>query len=388
MVLAGRGFGKTRAGAEWIHEEVQAGRAGRIALVADDAKDARDVMIEGESGLLATARPGWRPRYIPSQAKVEWDRTGATAILYSARDPESLRGPQHDKAWCDELGKWRYQRYAWDMLQMGMRLGRPRTLVTTTPTPSDVVLELDDRSRDGSGWVVITGGPTHENLENLAPEFQRVIAGYEGTRLGRQELYAEILRDIEGALWTQETIQRGRVRGVPELLRVVVAIDPAVTSGPASNETGLVVCGLDAATREHGYLLADGSGRYSPGDWATRALDLYDQYAANYIVAEGNQGGDMVQATLLSAAREQRRARPKVVVVHATQGKWTRAEPVAALAERGMIHHVGLFPKLEDQLTRWVPGGGQESPDRLDAYVWGFTELLVKPAYTSKLMTH
>ena len=388
MVLAGRGFGKTRAGAEWVRENVESGKAGRIALVADDAKDARDVMIEGESGLLSTSPPDWRPVYIPSQAKVVWERTGAQAILYSARDPEALRGPQHDLAWCDELSKWRYQRATWDQLQFGMRLGvKPRTMITNTPTPTEVILELFDRWEAGDRGVVITTGTTYENLENLAPAFRETIRRYEGTRLGQQELLAMILRDVVGALWSAAMVAQSRVRSAPELARVVVAVDPAATSGVDSAETGITVSGLDAATRQHGYLLADYSGRYSPGEWGERVLYAVDVHRADWVVAEGNNGGEMVGNTIVAAARKANRRPPRIYVVHTKEGKAVRAEPIAGLTEQGYVHLVGEHPQLEDQMTRWVPDGKSPSPDRLDSFVYGMTELLLKPAYTRKLVT-
>jgi phage terminase large subunit-like protein len=370
FVSSGRGYGKTRAGAEWIKARVAQGY-GRIVLVADDAGDARDVMVEGESGILSLYPKDQRPRYVASQAKVEWPN-GATAHMYSASDPDSLRGPQGDTAWCDEIAKWTYQERAWDNLMMGMRLGTdPRTVVTGTPTNSPVVRMLFGKSeRPTALRVVKTGGPTHDNLHNLAGPFARTIEQYEGTRLGRQELYAELLLDVEGALWTYDLIERHRIglTELPELVRIVVAVDPAITAEEDSNETGIVVVGADA--RDHGYVLEDRSGVYTPIEWAREVNAAYVAWGADCVVAEGNQGGAMVEQTIRSSGY-----RGRVRTVFASRGKFTRAEPVAAKYERGEVHHVGLLPKLEDQMTGWTPG--RVSPDRMDAMVHGASFLFV-----------
>lgn len=374
LIMSGRGFGKTRSGAEWVKDRVDSGLYGRVMLVADDAKDARDVMIEGESGLLAIYPKADRPRYIASQAKVEWPN-GATAILYSANDPESLRGPQGDTAWCDELAKWRYQRKAWDMLMFGMRLGpHPQTVVTTTPTPTPVMKELVATAKV-SHTVRITGGPTHDNLENLAPAFARQIMKYEGTRLGRQELYAELLEDVQGALWTLEMIDRCQrvYPELPDFKRIVVAVDPAVSVGKNANETGIIVVGTypEPATRELvGVVLDDRSGVYSPLGWANQVNSAFKEWNADRVVGETNQGGDLIESNL----KQVNPAIPFKGIV-ARKGKYLRAEPVAALYEKNRVFHYTAFPELESQLTEWV--AGEDSPDRLDALVHGLTDLMI-----------
>ncbi|MEW6630318.1 MAG: terminase family protein [Pseudomonadota bacterium] len=372
LVLAGRGFGKTRTGAEWVHEQINAG-VSRIALVAPTAADARDVMVEGESGILATA-PSWnRPDYQPALRKLTWPN-GAIATTYSADEPERLRGPQHEAAWADELAAWRYGQDCWDQLQFGLRLGaRPRAIVTTTPKPQKILRGL--LSRVGQD-VALTRGRTRDNAANLAPAFLKAIEDrYGGTRLGRQELDGEILEDVAGALWTREVIDAQRVKEAPQLMRVVVAIDPAISNKEGSDETGIIVAGLGQDGR--GYVLDDGTGRYAPQEWALKAIDLFGRHRADRIVAEKNQGGDMVEATL-------RMVDPRIAVklVHATRGKAVRAEPVSALYEQSKISHVGAFPALEDQMTAFASDFDRAkagySPDRLDALVWAFTELMVK----------
>lgn len=364
LLLAGRGFGKTRCGAEFIRQEVDAGRAGHIALVAPTSADARDTMIEGESGLLGIYPPTQRPIYEPSKRRITF-HNGATATTFSADEPDRLRGPNHDLAWCDELAAWRYPE-AWDMLNFGLRIGdHPRVVVTTTPKPTLLIKNLMKRPD-----VHVTRGSTFDNAANLAPAFiSEVKIRYEGTRLGRQELHAEILDDVEGALWNREMLDSHRVTETPELVRLVVAIDPAISSTAESAETGIVAVGIDG--RGHGYVLEDRSTRGTPHDWASQAVALYHTLKADKIIAESNQGGDMVKHTLATVD-----SNAPVRLVHASRGKRTRAEPVAALYEQGRIHHVGAFNKLEDQLCSWVPGESA-SPDRLDALVWGFTELLV-----------
>lgn len=363
LLLAGRGFGKTRTGAEWVRAEVESGRRGRIALVAPTAADGRDVMVEGESGILAISPPWFRPLYEPSKRRLTWPN-GAIATVYSADEPDRLRGPQHDGAWADELAAWQYPE-AWDMLMFGLRLGQdPRAVVTTTPKPVRLIKELlADKT------VAVTRGSTYENAANLAPAFLRqIVAKYEGSRLGRQELYAEILEDVEGALWQRQRIDELRVARAPELLRVVVAVDPSASDDDTSDEAGIIVAGV--SRDGHGYVLADLSGRLSPDGWARRAVHAYKEWLADRIVAEVNNGGDMVEHTI-------RTVDPGVPIkkLHASRGKFTRAEPVAALYEQGKVHHVGYFPALEDQMCTWTPG--QPSPDRMDAMVWALTELMI-----------
>lgn len=361
LVKAGRGWGKTRVGAEWVRSMAQPGA--RIALVGPTAADVRDVMIEGESGLLSVCEPWNRPVYEPSKRRVTWPN-GAMATAYSAEEPDRLRGPQHTHAYCDEVAAWARPE-AWDMLMMGLRLGEhPQVVATTTPKNVPIM-----RAIQGSPGVIVTRGRTLDNAGNLAPSFLTgLMARYEGTRLGRQELEGEDLDDNPDALWQREGLDACRVREAPELVRVVVAIDPAATSKDSSDETGIVVAGLGADGR--GYVLADRSGRFKPDAWARRAVEAYHEWQADRIIAEGNQGGEMVEHVLGTVERGL-----PIRVVHATRGKVTRAEPIAALYEQGRVSHVGSLPQLEDQLCTWTPGAG--SPDRLDALVWALTELML-----------
>jgi phage terminase large subunit-like protein len=375
LLLAGRGFGKTRTGAELVRARVAACTARRLALVAPTAADARNVMVEGESGILAISPPWDRPRYEPSKRRLTWPN-GAIATLYSADEPERLRGPQHDATWCDELGSWRYPE-AWDMLMLGLRLGGdPRVVVTTTPRPTKLI-----RALIADPTAIVTRGTTYENRTNLAPGFlEQIIRKYEGTRLGRQELEAELLDDVPGALWNRGVIEASRARAAPTLVRVVVAIDPAATSSEDADETGIIVAGKDGQGR--GWVLADGSGRYRPAEWAKTAIAAYRAHRADRVVAEINNGGEMVEATL-------RVIDPNVPfrAVRASRGKLTRAEPVAALYEQGRVHHLGAFPQLEDQMCGFVPADPDDSgprptgssPDRVDALVWALTDLLIEP---------
>lgn len=380
LILAGRGFGKTRSGAEFILGRVARGEARRIALVGPTSADARDTMVLGPSGIVTIASRATRPTYEPSKRLLTWPN-GATALLFSAEEPERLRGPQFDTAWCDELAAWKHQRETWDQLAFGFREGEPRGVITTTPRPTEVVKELlvDPDVR-------ITRGSTYDNAANLAPSFlRRLLKKYEGTRLGRQELRAQVLEDTPGALWTLGLLDKNRIRSAPELARIVVAVDPAASDpGLASSsddlaETGIVAAGVDA--KGEGYVLRDASGSYTPAEWGERAVLLHDELDADRIVAESNQGGAMVEHVVRTAAeklhRERRRASPHIAVtlVHASRGKHTRAEPIAALDEQRRIHHVGTLPDLESQMTTWVPG--EKSPDRMDARVWALTFLML-----------
>jgi len=370
LLLAGRGFGKTRSGAEWVRAQAESGAAQRIALVAPTARDARLVMVEGESGLLTIAPDDQRPVFEPSKRQLTWPN-GALATLFSADEPDRLRGPQFDAAWCDELAAWRYPA-AWDMLMMGLRLGEnPRVVVTTTPKPVKLI-----RALLASPDCAVTRGGTRENADNLAPGFlAAIVKQYEGTRLGRQELDAELLEDMPGALWSRDAIERARVDEAPVLRRVVVAIDPAASAGDNADETGIVVAALGQDSQ--GYVLDDLSGRFSPHDWASRALEAYRAHRADRIVAEVNNGGAMVEATLrvLDAGVSYK-------PVHASRGKLARAEPVAALYEQGRIHHVGAFAALEDQMCAFTGGplSHLASPDRVDALVWALSELMLHGA--------
>lgn len=368
LYLGGRGAGKSRSGAEWLLEEVQSGRRHRIALVGATAGDVRDVMIEGDSGLLTVAKPWFKPVYNPSLRRLRFPN-GAWAVVFTSEEPERLRGPQHDAAWCDELAAWTYGQETWDNLMLGLRRGRdPRAVVTTTPRPIPIIKAL---LKDPT--CTVTRGTTYENARNLAPAFlDKIISRYAGTRLGRQELNAEVLDDVPGALWTREIMERNRVRERPDRFsRIVVAIDPAVSHGEDAADTGIIVAGKDY--QDHGYVLSDVSVNATPEKWARLAVDAYHLWRADLIVAEVNQGGEMVTHTIHTIDHG-----VPVRVVHASRGKRVRAEPVSSLYEQGRVHHVGAFPMLEDQLCTWVPDDDDDMlKDRLDACVWAFTDLLV-----------
>jgi len=360
LILAGRGWGKTLCGAEWVRQQVYLGKR-RIALVAPTAADARDVMVEGESGLLHVFPPRERPVYEPSKRRVTFTN-GAIATTYSADEPERLRGPQHDAAWCDEIATWRRPE-AWDMLMFGLRLGDdPRCVATTTPKPIRLVRQLA-----AEATTVLTRGSTYENRANLAPAFmEQIIARYEGTRLSRQEIMGEMLDDVPGALWQRAMFDERRA--APDLIRVVVGVDPAASSGEESDETGIIVAGKGADGMY--YVLEDRSCRLSPDGWANRVIAAYDTHRADRVVAEVNNGGEMITQVLRTV-----RATLPITTVHASRGKATRAEPIAALYEQGKVWHTRPFDELEDQLCNWTPDSG-ESPDRLDALVWTLTDLL------------
>jgi len=355
------------------------GGAKRMAIVTATAADARDVMIEGESGILNIA-PDWcRPHYETTRRRLTWPN-GAIATTYSAEEPERLRGPQHDSAVCDELGTWTRPE-AWDQLMFGLRLGKnPRVVVATTPRPTRLIRALVAREKRD---VVITRGSTFQNSANLAPGFLNQIVGrYEGTRLGRQELYAELLLDTPGALWNLEQLDQCRRESLPPLQRVVVAIDPAASSHEGSDETGIIVAGKDG--HGYGWVLADLSGRFAPADWAKVAIGAYHSHCADRIVAEVNNGGEMVEATL-------RMIDPNIPysAMHASRGKVTRAEPVSALYEQGKVHHVGTFPVLEDQMVTFTADRAGDTPDdRVDALVWALSELCVTREPYAGLMAY
>lgn len=375
LLLGGRGAGKTRAGAEWVRAQalgiapIAELPARRIALVGETLHDARAVMVEGVSGLLGVHDGADRPRYEPSKAQIVWPN-GTIAQLFSADDPDSLRGPQFDCAWCDEIAKWRYGERAWDTLQFALRLGnRPRQLVTTTPRP----LPLLERIMADPGTVTVKAR-TIDNADNLAPAFvEELRKRYGGTLLGRQELDGEIIEDIAGALWRRDWIEQARTTSVPALGRIVVAVDPPVTATAASDACGIVVAGVGVDGRA--YVLADRTvqGR-EPPVWARAAIAAYRDFAADRIVAEANQGGDLVGLVLAQVDRN-----VPVGLVRATRGKWVRAEPVAALYAEGRVAHVGAFAELEAQMLAFGADGrvAGRSPDRVDALVWALTELML-----------
>lgn len=382
MALCGRGWGKTRVGAEWVHERAAQSPC-RIAIVAAKMDDARKVCVEGESGIMATSKPWFPAKFEPANDRVIWPN-GSIGELYSGEVPGGLRGPQFHAAWCDELAKWRRLKDTWDMLRFSLRLGQdPRTLITTTPTPAQTIKDLvaDKRTaKDGLPLVRVTRRSTYENAANLADDFLTELrAKYEGTRLGRQELYGEILTDKPGALWTLRLIEETRAgEKLPDMRRIVVAVDPPVSSKENADECGIVVAGLGADG--HGYVLADYSERaLDPKQWAEKAVGAYVTHGADRIVAEANQGGEMVSTVL-------RTVDPNVPVklVHATRGKYIRAEPVSALYAQNRVHHAGVLKVLEDQLTDFTPDFDRVrsgySPDRLDALVWALTDLMIAGA--------
>jgi phage terminase large subunit-like protein len=377
MIMAGRGFGKTRAGAEWVRMIADANPDARIALVSSSLAEARAVMVEGESGLLAICRPDHKPHFEPSLHRIRF-ANGAQVQLFSAAEPESLRGPQHSHAWCDEIGKWplaheRAMR-CWDNLMLGMRLGEdPRIAVTTTPRAVPLVKRLIAQAAKG-GEIVITHGKTGDNVR-LPQRFHDAIRDeYAGTLLARQEMDGELLDDIEGALWTRSLLEQTREGGaVPEAARTVVAVDPPASAN--GDECGIIVAalGVDGIAR----VMADNSlGGASPADWAKRVAETAQEWEADRVVAEANQGGAMVESVLRAADQSL-----PVKLVHASRGKVARAEPVAALYAAGRVRHVGVFARLEDQLCGMLVGGTYagpgHSPDRADALVWAMSELLL-----------
>ena len=378
LVMAGRGFGKTRMGSEWIRMLAHKYPGCRIALVAETAADARDVMIKGDSGLLNCDPTLSDDSWSPTNRCLSWPN-GSKAYTYNGTTPDQLRGPQHHFAWVDELAKFEYMQEAWDQLQFGLRLGvHPQCLVTTTPRPLPLIKKLCNDPD-----TVVTRGATLDNQANLAKNtIKQLYDRYGGTRLGRQELEGEVLEDIPGALWHRSSIDDARLREAPQdLERVIVAVDPAASSAEGADENGIVVVGLarDADGYARGYVLEDGSLKGTPQDWAKRAVFLYRKYQADKIVAEKNNGGEMVEHVI----RTEDRSVP-VKLVHASRGKVVRAEPISALYEQGRVHHVGMFDELEDQMCLFsvdnVRNSSTGSPDRVDALVWGLTEVFDKIA--------
>lgn len=371
LILAGRGWGKSRTGAETVNKWARTGRCKAIALVAETAADARDVMVKA---ILENSPEDFMPTWSPTNRCVTWPN-GARAWTYNATEPDQLRGPQHDGAWVDELAKFRYMEGTWDQLQFGLRLGlNPKVIVTTTPRPLPLIRKiLADES------TFVTRGRTLDNSSNLAESFIRQIEDrYGGTRLGRQELDGEVLDDIPGALWTRDAIDKARIREVPDdLERVYVAVDPAASSHEGSDENGIVVVGLgrDSEGYARGYVLYDGSLRGSPEEWSRQAVALYRRFEADKIIAEKNMGGEMVLSVIRAADRS-----VPVELVHATRGKRLRAEPISALYEQGRVSHVGRFDQLEDQMCTFSVDSErvEGSPDRMDALVWGLTKIFEK----------
>lgn len=376
LVLAGRGFGKTRTGAETVRQWAAEPLEAPIHIAAPTASDIRKVMIEGPSGLLSCYPPSDRPRYEPSKGHMITWANGNIAYCFSADEPERLRGPQCGRYWADELCAWRFAQDAWDNLTFGFRAGNNlQGVITTTPKPTKLLKQIIADST-----TIVTRGSSYDNRANLAPEFlNTIVSKYEGTRIGRQELLAEILEDIPGALWTREMIDKARVQRTEVeqhkhlIYRIVVAIDPAVSNTDDSDETGIVVLALTRSA--HVLILDDLTCRESPLGWARIAVNAYRKFGADRIIAEVNNGGDLVEANIRAVS-------PDVAfrAVRASRGKTRRAEPVAAVYEQGRVHHVGSFPELEDQMCAYNPKmetSDGESPDRMDALVWGVTALLI-----------
>ena len=380
FINAGRGFGKTRSGVEWVRENVKNG-VKRIAAVASTNSDIERVMVKGESGFLSVCWKGDKtyagkkmgfPEWSPTKRTLTWEN-GAQVQFFSAEEPERLRGPQFELAWCDETAAWNKDMDTWSMLQFCMRLGKhPRIMVTTTPKPTKLIRQILKDPK-----TVVTTGSTFDNSANLADTYLTAVKEqYEGTRLGRQELYAEVLEEAQGALWTTAMLDDASIKheAVPDLTRIVVALDPAVTSNAESDMTGIVVAGIDI--NGISYVLGDYTDRLSPQGWAMKAIELYHHYQADRIVAEVNQGGDMVRTTIHGEDET-----VSYKAVRASRGKYARAEPISALYERGLVKHVSNPPdgaslnELETQMRTWEPLGRVGSPDRLDALVWAITDL-------------
>jgi predicted phage terminase large subunit-like protein len=383
--IAGRGAGKTRSGAEWVREQVKQG-ADRIALIAPTAGDARDVMVEGDSGILSVCWEGdrdhrgqitGRPVYEPSKRRLTW-ANGAMATTYSADEPDRLRGPQHSRGWCDEIAAWNYAQEAWDMFMFGLRLGDdPRAMVTTTPRPIPLLRQIM-----ASPTTKITRGSTYSNRANLAASFlDKIVTRYEGTRLGRQELQGEMLDDVPGALWTRAMIDAAKAsHTVPDMQRVVVAIDPSGTAGEDDDGDSVGIVAAGKGVDGLAYVLADRTCKLSPAGWGRRAVQTAEEFKADRILAERNFGGAMVEAVIRTAG-----GNVPYKEVTASRGKIVRAEPIAALYEQGRVRHAPGMEALEDQMCAMTSDGyvGEGSPDRADALVWALTELMLgEPAYS------
>jgi len=363
-LITGRGYGKTRTAAEWVRSKIDT--YGRWALVARAPGDVRDVMIEGESGLMRVFPRHERPDWQPSRRRLTF-HNGALATTFGSYEPDELRGPQHEAAWSDEVATWKYPE-TWDNLQLGLRLGpKPRQVVTSTPRPLRIIRELLAATD-----VVVTRGTTYENRANLAAAFyDLILSKYEGTTLGRQEIHGELLDELPGALWRRALIDAARIAAAPEQQRIVIAIDPATTHGEDSDQTGIAIAGrgLDGDY----YVFGIEGYRLTPLGWGKRAVDEFDRWAADRIVAESNQGGEMVEANIRNVRRD-----VPVELIHAKRGKVLRAEPIAALYEQGRVHHVGMFADAEDQLCRFPVA--TDLDDMVDALVHALTELEAVPA--------
>ena len=374
LILAGRGFGKTRTGAEWVKQQIEAGDVGRIAAIAPTSSDVRDVMVEGESGILSIMPPDLRPEWWPSKNRLEFP-DGQIVLCYPATEPDRLRGPQFHKAWLDELAAWDHlddPYNAYTQVQLALRLGNnPQKVITTTPKPVPLLRKIAS-AKD----TIVTTGSTYDNAQNLARDFIASIEDqFANTRVGRQEIYAEILDDAPGALWNRNLVERQRWKDEfgppPEMQRVVMGIDPATTSSDEADETGIVVVGK--GVNGQGYVLADLSVHGTADDWGKAAYQAAEMFEVDRVVGEVNNGGDLIERVVKTYD-------PNIPfkAVRASRGKSKRAEPVAALYEQGRVWHLGMFPLLEDQMTRFTPDGKfDSSPDRADALVWALTECML-----------
>ncbi len=377
LIMAGRGWGKTLAITQWAIAQAKAMPKSRGALVAPTEADAREVLVEGESGILTVAPDEFMPRYEAGRRRLVFPN-GSTARLFSAEEPNRLRGPQHHWAICDEIAAWD-RPDTFDMLLLGLRLGKnPRVALATTPRPVPILKRLL-----ADPAVAVVRGSTYENEQNLAPAFfDGIVSRYAGTRIGRQEIDGELLDDGQGMLFQLALIEASRVNDAPDLQRIVVAIDPAVTAKPDSDETGIVVAGV--GRDGHGYVLEDASLKGSPDQWARTAVEAYRRWQADRIVAEVNNGGDLVAHTVRTVD-----GNVPYTSVRASRGKIARAEPVAALYEQGKIHHVGVFASLETQMVEWTQANGvRTSPDRVDALVWAISELMLGAGEDEVVMRH
>ncbi len=369
--IAGRGFGKNWTASHWLINEHEQGLAENSCIVAATSNDLVRYCLNGPSGIMSLAPKRFYPEYKTQSNKLIWPNKTETH-LFTSEKPRRLRGGNFDRAWCDELSYWQYVEDTWDMLMFGLRHGDiVKCIVTMTPRPIPLVKELI--ARNGKD-VFITSGSTYDNLHNLSSVFRdKVIKRYEGTRLGRQELEGVVLMDVEGALWDHEMIDELRIEDRPSLKKIVVSLDPSVTSGQRADEAGLCVVGL--GNNDHCYVLADISGQYSTKKWVQMAIGAYHSFGANHIVAEKNNGGDLIRDVIHNED-----ANVPVKLVSASTGKVARAEPVSMLYEQKRVHHIGFFPELEDEMCMFVPGDvkGKDSPNRVDALVWGITDLIVK----------
>lgn len=367
LIMAGRGFGKTWGGAHWLINEITEGNGTHSGIIAATAEDLRRYCIEGPSGIMSLAPSWFYPEYQPSKTQIVWP-DGSVTLLFTSEKPERLRGPNLDKVWCDELASWKKLDETWNMLQFCLRRGEnPQALITTTPRPKKVIRELVSR-KDSN--VAITVGPMHDNAANLSPDFIKTVeAQFKGTKLERQEIYGDLLDEFEGALWNYTLLDQTRVKEAPHFLRKGVGVDPAISSAEGADLTGIISGGL--SINKEGFVTGDYSLRASPETWARKAVGVYHQTSADFLVAEKNQGGEMVEATIKAVDES-----VNVILVHASKGKITRAEPIAAYYEQSRCHHVGTFPDLEDEMCMFLPGELKKSPDRTDALVWLMSQLM------------